>query len=83
MDNLLQKHLKRSAIQTEVQKLSKYPTNIFRCTRCLNKWSLDVLKALDEPLQKRPTPAGLNYKELGGLSDLGQQDCSLGRNILE
>ena len=32
----------------------------------------------DKCLQKRPTPAGLDYEELGCLSDLGQQDCSPG-----
>ena len=62
MDNLLQKHLKRSAIQTEVQKLSKYPMNVFGSAR---------------------SPARLDYEELGGLSDPGQQDCPRARNILE
>ena len=34
------------------------------------------LEAPDELLQKHSTPAGLDYKELGGLSDPGQRDCS-------
>ena len=37
----------------------------------------------DERLQKHLMPAELDYEELGGLSDLGQQDRSPGRNILE
>ena len=32
--------------------------------------------ALDERLQKHSTPAGLNYEELGSLSDPGRRDCS-------
>ena len=35
-----------------------------------------ALEVLEECLQKRPTPAGLDYEELGGLSDLGPRDCS-------
>ena len=34
--------------------------------------SPEALKVLEERLQKRTTPAGLDYEELGGLSDLGQ-----------
>jgi len=45
--------------------------------------SLEALEVLEECLQKRMTPAGLDYEELGGLSELGQQDCPPGRNILE
>ena len=45
--------------------------------------SPEVLEVLEERLQKHTTPAGLDYEELGGLSDLGQQDRSPGRNILE
>ena len=45
--------------------------------------SRGALKVPDGRLQKRSRPAGLDYEELGGLSDLGQQDCSSGRNILE
>ena len=45
--------------------------------------SPEDLEVLEEYLQKRTTPAELDYEELGGLSDLGQQDCSPGRNILE
>ena len=45
--------------------------------------SPEVLEVLKERLQKRTTPAGLDYEELGSLSDLGRQDCSPGRNILE
>ena len=29
------------------------------------------------------TPAGLDYEELGGLSNPGQQDCPRAENILE
>ena len=42
-----------------------------------------ALEVPDGRLQKRSMPEGLDYEELGGLSDLGQQDCSPGRNILE
>ena len=42
-----------------------------------------ALEVTDGRLQKRSMPAGLDYEELGGLSDLGQQDCSPGQNILE
>ena len=35
-----------------------------------------ALEVLEERLQKRPTPAGLDYEEFGGLSDPGQHDCS-------
>jgi hypothetical protein len=45
--------------------------------------SPEALEVLEERLQKRTTPAGLDYEELGVLSDLGQQDCSSGWNILE
>ena len=48
----------------------------------MNK-SPEVLEVLEERLQKRMAPAGLDYEEFGGLSDLGQQDCSSGQNILE
>ena len=43
----------------------------------------EALEVLEESLQKRPTPAGLGYEELGGLSVPGQQDCSRAWNILE
>ena len=42
--------------------------------------------ALEVPngcLQKRSMPAGLDYEELGGLSDPGQRDCPGAHNILE
>ena len=42
-----------------------------------------ALEVPDGRLQKRSMPAGLDYEELRGLSDLGQQDCSLRWNILE
>ena len=45
--------------------------------------SPEVLEAPDEHLQEHSTPAGLDYEELGGLSDPGQQDCSRAWNILE
>ena len=38
--------------------------------------SLEALKVRDGRLQKRSIPAGLDYEELGGLSDSGQRDCS-------
>ena len=43
----------------------------------------EALEGLEEHLQKHPTPAGLVYEELGGLSVPGQQDCSRAWNILE
>ena len=43
----------------------------------------EALEVLEEHLQKHPTPAGLDYEELGGLSDPGQQDFSRAWNILE
>ena len=46
-------------------------------------WIPGALEALDERLQKHSTPAGLDYEELGGLSDPEQQDCSRAWNILE
>jgi len=49
-------------------------------TRCPDR-SPEALEVLEEHLQKGTTPAGLDYEELGGLLDLGQQDCSSGRNI--
>jgi len=35
-----------------------------------------IPEALDECLQKYSTPAGLDYEDLGGLSDPEQRDCS-------
>ena len=47
-------------------------------------WKIpEALEALDERLQKYSTPAGLDYEELGGLSDPGQQDCPRAQNVLE
>ena len=43
----------------------------------------EVPEVLEERLQKSTTPAGLDYEELGGLSDPGPQDCSRAWNILE
>ena len=40
-------------------------------------------EAPDERLQKHSMPAGLDYEELGGLSDPGQWDCTQAQNILE
>ena len=34
-----------------------------------------ALEVPDKHLQKRLMPAGLDYEELRGLSDLGHQDC--------
>ena len=42
-----------------------------------------ALEVLEGRLQKRPTPARLDYEEFGGLSGPGQQDCPQVRNILE
>ena len=42
-----------------------------------------ALEVPDEHLQKRSMPAGLDYEELGGLSDQGQRDCPRAQNILE
>ena len=41
---------------------------------CMNR-SPEVLEVLKERLQKRMAPAGLDYEELGGLSDPGQRGC--------
>ena len=41
----------------------------------------EALEVLEERLQKHPTPARLDYEELGGLSGPGQQDCPRARNI--
>ena len=45
--------------------------------------SPEALEVLEQRLQGRTAPAELDYEGLEGLSDLGQQDCSSGRNILE
>ena len=45
--------------------------------------SPESLEVPDEHLQKRSMPAGLDYKELGSLSDPGQRDCPRAQNILE
>ena len=42
-----------------------------------------ALEVPDGCLQKRSTPARLDYEEVGGLSDPGQQDCLRAQNILE
>ena len=42
-----------------------------------------IPEALDGHLQKYSGPVELDYEELGGLSDLRQQDCSWAWNILE
>ena len=44
---------------------------------------IEVLEVPDKHLQKHSTPAGLDYEELGGLSDPGQWDCQQAWNILE
>ena len=59
-------------------QLQKYPKLFGYMDR-----SPEALEVLEEHLQKRTTPAGLDYEELGGLSDLGQQDCSRVWNIIE
>ena len=45
--------------------------------------SPEALEVLGERLQECTEPAELDYEELEGLSDLGQQDNSPGQNILE
>ena len=45
--------------------------------------SPQVLELPNGYLQKHSTSAGLDYEELGGLLDPGQQDCSWAWNILE
>ena len=45
--------------------------------------SPEALEVPDGRLQKRSMPAGLDYEELGGLSDPGQQDYPRAQNILE
>ena len=42
-----------------------------------------ALEVPDGRLRKRSMPAGLDYEELGGLSDPGQRDCPRARNILK
>ena len=42
-----------------------------------------ALEVPDRRLQKCSMPAGLDYEELGGLSDPGQRDYSRAGNILE
>ena len=43
----------------------------------------EVLEVPGRRLQKHSMPTGLDHEDLGGLSDLGQQDCSQVWNILE
>ena len=45
--------------------------------------SPQVLELPNGYLQKHSTPAGLDYEELGGLSDPGQRDWSHAWNTLE
>ena len=45
--------------------------------------SPEALGAPDGRLQKHSAPAGLDYEELGGLSDPGQWDCPWAQIILE
>ena len=50
----------------------------------MKHWRIpEALEALGERLQKYSTPAGLDYEQLGGLSDPGQLDCLQVWNILE
>ena len=46
-------------------------------------WSPELVKVLEERLQKYSTPTKLDYEELGGLLDPGQRNCSHAWNILE
>ena len=46
-------------------------------------WILEALESTRRHLQKYSMPAGLDYEELGGLSDPGQQDCPWAGNVLE
>ena len=59
----------------KLQKLSKHSLP--------RQWIPEAPEALDERLQKHPTPAGLDYEELRGLSDPEQRDYSQAWNILE
>ena len=45
--------------------------------------SPEALEVPNGRLLKRSTPAGLDYEELGDLSDPGQRDCPRAENILE
>jgi hypothetical protein len=45
--------------------------------------SPEALEVPDERLQKCSMPAGLNYEELGDLSDPRQRDCPWAENVLE
>ena len=45
--------------------------------------SPEALEVPDGRLQKHSTPAGLDYEELRGFSDLGQRDFPQAGNILE
>ena len=45
--------------------------------------SPQVLELPNGYLQKHSTPAGLDYEELGSLTDPGLRDCPRARNILE
>ena len=45
--------------------------------------ALEDSRSTRQCLRKYSTPAGLDYEELGGMSDPGQRDCSQAWNILE
>ena len=45
--------------------------------------SPETLEVPDGRLQKHSTPAGLDYEELGSLTDPGLRDCPRAWNILE
>jgi hypothetical protein len=47
--------------------------------QCVSK----ALESSQRTSSEYSTPAGLDYEELGGLSDPRQQDCSRAWNILE
>jgi hypothetical protein len=53
----------------------KYSEDYSRCPVDF-KFKQWIPEALDEHLQKYSMPVGLDYEELGGLSDPGQHDCS-------
>jgi hypothetical protein len=67
---------------TTSMQAEKYSKNFSRSSKD-SRPEQRIPEALDGHLQKYSTPAGLDYEELGGLLDPGQQDCSRAWNILE
>ena len=77
MDDLLQKHSEDYSKQSMDSKDGRLAPEALEALDYADE-SPGALEVPDKCLQKRPTPAGLDYEELGCLSDLGQQDCSPG-----